>query len=324
MFGIPLYPVASAQVIEVVFESPELKNLSRYVRSYLGGLKTLCVEVDKQEWKYLEGGKGETVVFLHGAVGSKTQWRSLMQDYLPEYRVIAIDVPGLSITQTFRFKKHSGRQYGVWLGKVLDQLRLERVHLVGASLGSAIAAYYAAQHPARVASVTLLAFPNMIIPGVDESASALRQILDASSLKTVDDLQRAYDRSYYKTPAVPKIVLRYNLREFQKYLPSFQAVLHELLESRPMLMASLRQIKVPTLILQGIEDQVSPPVGQEYWQRQIPHAQYHEIPECGHMIHIEKPDEVARLHKELLRNARQLARQVKEQEDETGRFATQD
>ena len=118
--------------------------------------------------------------------------------------------------------------------------------------------------------------------------------------------------------------MRYNLREFQKYQSSFQAVLDELFESRPMLMASLRQIKAPTLILQGIEDQVSPPVGQAYWQRQIPHARYQEIPECGHMIHIEKPDEVARLHKEMLRNAHQLARQIKEQEDETGRFAIPD
>jgi len=119
-----------------VFDSPELKNLSRYVRSYLGGLKTLCVEVDKQEWKYLEGGKGETIVFLHGGVGSKTQWRSLMQEYLPDHRVIAIDVPGLYVNQAFRFKKHSFRQYGVWLSKVLGQLRLTRVHLMGISLGS--------------------------------------------------------------------------------------------------------------------------------------------------------------------------------------------
>lgn len=319
-----VHPSHPAQVIEIVFESPELKNLSRYVRSYLGGLKTLCVEVDKQEWKYLEGGKGETVVFLHGAAGSKTQWRSLMQEYLPDHRVIAIDLPGLNVTQTFRIKKHSGRQYGVWLGKVLDQLRLERVHLVGTSLGSAVAAYYAAQHPQRVTSLTLLAYPSMIMASADDSAKALKQLLDVSDLKTAEDLQRAYDRSYYQAPAVPRIVLRYNLREFQKFQPAFQAVLNELMESRPMLMACLRQIKVPTLILQGIEDRVSPPVGQAYWQRQIPHARYHEIPECGHMIHIEKPDEVARLHKELLRNAQQLARQAREQDEETGRFVIPD
>ncbi len=304
-----------------MFDSPELKNLSRYVRSYLGGLKTLCVEVDKQEWKYLEGGKGETVVFLHGGIGSKTQWRSLMQEYLQDYRVIAIDVPGLYVSQTFRFKRHSCRQYGVWLGKVLEQLRLERVHLVGTSLGSAIAAYYAAHNPQQVESLALLAFPGIVAAGEKESGVALQQFLGASQFNTVEDVQAAYSRAFHKTPALPRIVLRYNLREFQKYRDTLMGMLNELLESRPVLMASLRQIKAPTLILHGRDDQISPPVDADYWQHRIPQARYHEIPECGHMIHIEKPEEVARLHKELLRNARQLARQGREREEDTGRFA---
>ena len=307
-----------------MFDSPELKNLSRYVRSYLGGLKSLCVEVDKQEWKYLEGGKGETIVFLHGGIGSKTQWRSLMQEYLQDYRVIAIDVPGLYVNQTFRFKKHSYRQYGVWLSKVLEQLRLEKVHLVGASLGSTVAAYYAAQFPRQVESLTLLAFPSMVISRERDAGATLESLFDTSQLSSVEDLQQAYNRAYYKAPAVPKIVLRYNLREFKKYQLTLQAVLTEMFESRPVLIAGLRQIKAPTLILQGLDDQLSPPQDPDYWLRQIPQTRYHEIPECGHMIHIEKPDEVARLHKELLRNARQLAKQTALKDEETGRFVTQD
>ncbi len=307
-----------------MFESPELKNLSRYVRSYLGGLKTLCVEVDKQEWKYLEGGKGETVVFLHGGLGSKTQWRSVMQDYLPEYRVIAIDVPGLYVNQSFRFRKHSYRQFGVWLTTVFESLRLGPVHLVGMSLGSSIAAYYAAQNPQQVKSLVLLSFPTVVFGTDQDAAAAVSEMFDAANLRTVEALQLAYSRLYYKAPVVPRIVLRYNLREFRKYQDTLPMVLQEMLESRPVLVAGMRQIKAPTLVLHGMEDHIAPPMDLSEWQRRIPHVQYHEIPECGHMIHIEKPDEVARLHKALLRNAPQLARQVREQEDETGRFVTHD
>src|SRR5690606_23448105 len=101
---------------------------------------------------------------------------------------------------------------------------------------------------------------------------------------------------------------------------ALQSVLQELFESRPVLMAGLRQIKVPSLILHGIEDRMCEPVGADFWQRQIPHALYQEMPECGHMIHIEKPEDASRLHRQLVRNAHQLARQVKD-EEETGRFS---
>ena len=304
-----------------MFDSPELKNLSRYVRTYLGGLKTLCVEVDKQEWKYLEGGKGETVVFLHGAVGSKTQWRSLMQEYLQDYRVIAIDVPGLCVSQTFRFRKHSYRQYGVWLNKVLAELRLEKVHLVGASLGSSIAAYYAAHYPEQVASLSLLGFPtNLLQPG-SEQGQALQQLLDIDRIASLEDLQQAYSAAFYKAPSIPRIVLSYNLREFRKHQASLKSVLTDMVESFPVMIASLRQIRTPTLIIHGLEDRVCPVLDADVWQRHLPHAQYHLLPECGHVIHLERTEAVVPLHQSFLRSSREAARLKASAEEETGRFS---
>lgn len=308
-------PVHLSQVILLVFDNPELKNLSRYVRSYLGGLKTLCVEVDGQEWKYLDGGKGEVILFLHGGAGSKTQWRSLMQTYLPDYRVIAIDVPGLNIGQSFISKRHSFRQYGVWLCKVLDQLRLDKVHLVGASMGSAIAAYYAAQHPGRVLSLAILGFPDAMLTAERDVETVLQSFFGSEAIRTVEDLQRAYDRAFFKSPLVPKIVLSFNLREWLRYQDSFYQVVRELLVSRPVLMAGLRQIRVPTLILQGAEDQLCRPLEPGYWQRQIPQAQFHVLGECGHMIQIEKTDETARLHRSLLRHARPVVKPFDAEEE---------
>ena len=304
-----------------MFDNPELKNLSRYVRSYLGGLRTLCVEVDGQEWKYLEGGKGETILFLHGGLGSKTQWRSLMREYLTQYRVIAVDVPGLCVNQTFHAKKHSFRQLGIWLSKVIEQLRLGRVHLMGSSLGAAIAAYYAANHPDQVESLTLLGFPDQLFSKGSSAGEVIREIFDASCIQTTDDLQFYYQRVFYQLPTVPKIVLRYNLREFLKYRDVFRTVVAELVEAGPVLMASLRKIRMPTLVLHGECDQVFQSGGAEFWELQIPHAQFHLLAECGHMIHIEKPDEVVKFHRKLLRIARYSATASEQQEEETGRFS---
>jgi len=91
------------------------KSMSRYVSSYLGSLKTLSLPVNDQEWRYLEGGEGETIVFLHGLAGSKVVWRSFMQSYVGRYRVIAVDIPGLCMEQRLNNRKHTFRELANWL-----------------------------------------------------------------------------------------------------------------------------------------------------------------------------------------------------------------
>ena len=201
---------------------------------------------------------------------------------------------------------------------------IERVHLVGASLGSTLAAYYAANHPQQVESLTLLGFPDQLFSKERTTDAVLREFFDTNSIQTVEDFQFYYRRAFYQPPSVPKIVLRYNLREFLKYRETLRSVLMELAESRPVLMASLRQIKLPTIILHGEADQISEPGHGDFWQLHIPHADYRLVEECGHMIHIEKPDEVARLHKQLLRSVAFRSRSSQQPEEETGRFSVVD
>ena len=116
-------------------------------------------------------------------------------------------------------------------------------------------------------------------------------------------------------------MLRYNLREFLKYRETLKVVFRELSESRPLLMASLRQIRLPTLILHGDADRISPADSPDFWQLQIPQARYEVLSECGHMLQIERPDAVARLHRNLLRAALLSDRVPTMQDDDTGRFS---
>lgn len=284
-----------------MFDSPDLKILSRYVRSYLAGLKSLRVEVDREECRYLDGGKGDTIIFLHGTAGSKTEWRSLMQEYREDYRVIAIDVPGLCISLPFRHRKHSLRQLGQWLGCMIEQLRLGKVHIMAASMGCTLGAYFAASQPERVKSLTLLGFPFQLVLPPQKPESLLQEFREAFYVDSVEGLQALYRRAYFKAPTLPTIVLRYNLREIRQYRESVLQVLKEVLESAPVMVAGLRQIRVPTLVLHGDTDRVCEAQNGEFWHLHIPQARFHIIPECGHMPHIEKPEEVLQQHRMLLR-----------------------
>lgn len=283
-----------------LFESQELKNLTRYVRGYLGGLRTLCMDIEGEEFKYLEGGEGDTILFLHGITGSKTQWRSLMQAYTNAYHVVALDVPGLCLHQSFAQKKHTLRQLTLWLERVVNRLRVGRVHLVCHSLGCAIGAYFAATRPEMVKSATFMAFPDVF----NHQGKVLRTLLDEVDQMLVGNdikiLKEYYSRSFFSPPNIPNIVLRYNLRELNQYRQQILQAMHEFADSSPLLMAQLRKVKAPCLMINGDADNVSPLFAKPFWELNLPSHTYLELFECGHLVHLEKPDEVIYEHRRFL------------------------
>ena len=300
------------------FESKELKNLSRYVRGYLGGLRSLHMDIEGEEFKYLEGGEGETIIFLHGILGSKTQWRSLMQAYTNHYRVVAVDVPGLCLHQSFAQKKHTLRQLSIWLERVVDRLRADRVHLVCHSMGCAVGSYFAATRPERVASVALMSFPNVFNNRGELLLSLLDEVNQMLTGTDVEPLANYYRRAFANPPNIPKIVLRYNLREVCKYRNNLLQAMKEFADSSPLLMAHIRQLKVPCLILQGDQDGISPIFDDEFWRVNIPHHEMVKFTECGHMVPLEKPDEIIFEHRRFLERVSKAQHQ--NVSEDTGRY----
>jgi pyruvate dehydrogenase E2 component (dihydrolipoamide acetyltransferase) len=114
------------------------------------------VEVDGRRIRYLRHGEGAPIVLLHGFGGDLDNWL-FNRDALAEAgEVVAIDLPGHGGSAKEIRDGGLDELTGV-LGGVLDALGLERVHLVGHSLGGAVAAAWAGEHPDRVASLTLIA-----------------------------------------------------------------------------------------------------------------------------------------------------------------------
>jgi len=313
-----------------LFESPELKNLSRYVRGYLGGLRSLCMDIEGEEFKYLEGGKegskAETIIFIHGMMGSKTQWRSMMRAYTEHYRVISLDVPGLSLHTNFAQKKHTLRQLAIWLEKVILHLRVANVHLVCHSMGCAVGAYFAATRPELVKSATFISFPDVFKNKGELFREYLEEINDIMDSNSLLPLQNFYRRTFASPPTIPNVVLRYNLREVKKYKSRLVNSMHDLASSSPLLMAQIRQIRSVTLILNGDEDRVTPLLREPYWKITLPDAEYLQLSECGHMLHMEKAEFASGLHREFLDRYRAAGafEPRHDKSDDTGQYAISD
>jgi pimeloyl-ACP methyl ester carboxylesterase len=106
---------------------------------------------------YLEGGKGKPVVFVHGLGGQAQDWAPLLPELVRSgFHVLAMDLPGFGESSRPRDRSYSIREQASFVESFLDALRLDRVMLVGCSMGGRVAATVALDQPQRVERLVLM------------------------------------------------------------------------------------------------------------------------------------------------------------------------
>ena len=104
----------------------------------------------------LEAGSGPPVVLLHGLGATSASMLPTLQALAVDHRVIAVDLPGFGETGK-PVRHHHARYQAAWLLAVLDELGIERAHLVGNSMGGRLAIEVALRAPARVDRIVAFA-----------------------------------------------------------------------------------------------------------------------------------------------------------------------
>ena len=109
--------------------------------------------------RYREAGRGDAVVLIHGLTRSLVDWVGVGDSLALDHRIIAFDLRGYGNSTRFRNPSDFGSKMADDVVRLLDHLHVTRAHLVGHSLGAAIAADVAVRYPDRVASASLVAGP---------------------------------------------------------------------------------------------------------------------------------------------------------------------
>jgi pyruvate dehydrogenase E2 component (dihydrolipoamide acetyltransferase) len=114
------------------------------------------VEAGGYTLRYLRRGSGdETVVLIHGFGGDLDNWQFTYDALAANRTVYALDLPGHG-ESTKRLQRGDLAELSAAVAAFLDAMEIERAHLVGHSLGGALAVALAQQQPARVATLTLI------------------------------------------------------------------------------------------------------------------------------------------------------------------------
>lgn len=245
-------------------------------------------------------GKGETIIFLHGILGSSKAWPFQFAAFAANYHVMAWDAPGYADSALIPADIDAFEQ-------MLHELVLtcgdKKVSLVGHSMGGTVASRYAARHPERIKNLVL----SCTHPGYGAPESAPSSEKLEKRLKELAEIGReAYGKNRAKDllpfPDVPAAVLDYaaeiaagtNLEGLRRATRMLQ-----LADNRPL----LPLLKMPTLILTGEKDTVVQPQLKADLLALVPYTQHIEMPGLGHAPYFQAPDYYnARLHEFIANN----------------------
>lgn len=247
---------------------------------------------------YEQVGRGdETLVFLHGFMGTGADWKPLVEKLARTYSCVLIDLPGHG--KSFRAlgaEQANLEGMGAAVLSTLDALGLEKVHLVGYSMGGRIALYLAIQHRERVRSLVL----ESASPGLTDIASRKARArqdearaADMRSKGLEDFLDHWYAMALFsdlkQSPGYEQMLAR--RREGD--LPSLARILEEMSPGvQPDLWPRLGQLQVPSLWLAGARDQKYRALVKDA-ASYAPGAEVEIIPGAGHNVHLEAPDRLA-------------------------------
>jgi pimeloyl-ACP methyl ester carboxylesterase len=228
--------------------------------------------------KLMRGGAGAPLLVLHGASGAGA-WLPFMAQLAGRFDVIVPEHPGFGDSDTPAWLDNIHDLAYFYLD-LLDQLDLERVHLLGISLGGWIAAELAVRDTSRLASLTLAASAGIHVKGVAQIDPFLRT--DEQRIRDFfHDPKRADEMvAQLLRPELEDVAIKNRIATAKL---SWQPRGHD-----PHLAKWLHRIDVPTLLLWGAEDRLFPKEYAFAFRDLIPGSIAVIIPECGHILHVEQ------------------------------------
>lgn len=250
------------------------------------------------------GEGAEAIIFIHGLASYIPAWKKNLHELRNYFRCIAVDLPG--------YGKSSKDDYPVSMDfyadiiiELMDKLKIEKTTLAGHSMGGHISIFTALKYPERVAKLILIS-PAGFETFTDGESKFIKETstVDVLVNNPVEQLGKNVRVNFYKMPKDAEFMIedRIAIRGSVDFVPYCKTViksLHAMLD-QPVF-NRLQNIKQASLIFYGENDLLIPfktihkdlttKIVAESGTIKIPNGKLFMIPECGHFLQFEKPDE---------------------------------
>jgi 3-oxoadipate enol-lactonase len=235
-------------------------------------------------------GEGPLVVFLHGIGGNRTNWRDQLPVFAKRFHAAAWDARGYGASDDYDGPL-SYDDFCADLNRVLDHFKADKAHLVGLSMGGFIAQDFYGHYPQRVASLVLAdtrpGWEEAFDPAGREEFLRLR-MKPLQEGKGVAEMAPAVARSLMGASAGEEVFARLVESMAALHKESYMKSIAARGDWKPVL--DPKSVKVPTLVVVGGEDRLTPPAMSKSIADTIPGARLAVIPAAGHLSNIEQPE----------------------------------
>jgi len=234
--------------------------------------------------KLRRAGRGEKVLFLHGA-GGVPQWLPFFDLLAERYEVLVPEHPGFGGSDDPAWIR-SIADLALFYLDLLEEEGLDRLHLVGNSLGGWLAAEILIRDRSRFCSLVQLAPAGLRVKGVPCGDNFIWGPEEA--VRNLYHDQSFADRILALTPSQEQMDVmlknRFTVAKFG-WQPRWW---------NPDLEKWLHRVKLPALVIWGDDDRIMPPAYAALWRERLPQARLVVVEGCGHLPHVEQAEVVAR------------------------------
>jgi pimeloyl-ACP methyl ester carboxylesterase len=282
--GVSLYFYFSPErlVSRVLDYERRLAGLARKEMELPGGLR----------YVYLEGGRGEPLMLLHGFGANKDNFARVAKYLTPHYRVIIPDHIGFGESAKPPKADYTPRAQAERLRVLARALGIPRLHLGGNSMGGHIALAYAALYPKEVASLWLLAPAGVWSAPPSEIR---KRIAESGRNPMIVKNEEEFAELVAVVTAAPlpiprrflDVVAQERIRNHDLEQRIFKQLADDSVEQR------VRGLATPALIVWGAQDRVLHPASAGILQLLLTRSEAILMPGVGHLPMLEQPEQCA-------------------------------
>lgn len=263
----------------------------------------------------------ELVLCVHGMTGDATNWTDLMAELTPEFDAVAVDLPGSGFSPPPRTRRgYSITALAETVVEVIEALDRGPVHLIGNSMGGAVALRAAARRPDLVRTLTLVSaalpdrrlrrqtahFPVIALPVLGD-----RLVRQFGRIPAENRISGVIQTCYYDPATIHPARIALSIEELRRrdtlaydvtvITGAARALVSETL--RPGAFSLWRdagRLQMPALVLFGDHDRLVSPSLADRARRTFQSGRIVVLPETGHLAQMEHPAKVASLFREML------------------------
>lgn len=228
----------------------------------------------------------ETIVFFHGNGFDSSRWGHLIDGLKKDYHLLLVDLRGCGSSER-TLGEISWDLFVNDIYALIQQLNLQKFHLIGHSFGGSLAIFFATRYPKLVKCLILISI-NVLFPEMNGSA------VIKNYMALIEKYGMTYILEHFLLPSLTVYPFRHEeaQRLYNMYadvpVENYTKLFQLQIEQRPI--SELSRIQSPTLLLAGECDTVYPASFQNMTAVLIPDATFYVVPNAGNALFIDQPD----------------------------------